>query len=277
MKTYDNIHDAYLGTLADIYDNPDYIAEPRGQRTREKTDYAFRIINPQVEYIVTKDLERNKVIADYSQKEFDLYNSGSCDVNDFIKISKFWGTIKNPDNTVNSAYGRLIWFLKSCGNDFEPNFVDHPLFTTRAEEARVLSGKHEKHGGRVLVHKTKLRTPWEWILHCLRKDKDTRHAHLKFSLPEHLWDGNRDITCTQHMNFLIRDNKLNACVVMRSNDLTLGLVYDLPWFISLMYRIVDELKDIYPDLEVGHYTHMVHSLHIYDRDEDKILKMLGRV
>jgi thymidylate synthase len=64
---------------------------------------------------------------------------------------------------------------------------------------------------------------------------------------------------------------------MRSNDLTLGLVYDLPWFISLIYKMKDDLQETYPDLKIGTYTHYVHNIHIYDRDEDKILKMLGRV
>jgi thymidylate synthase len=63
---------------------------------------------------------------------------------------------------------------------------------------------------------------------------------------------------------------------MRSNDLTLGLAYDLPWFIGLMQDMVDDLRGAYPNLKVGTYTHTVDSLHIYDRDEDKILGMLGR-
>ena len=62
---------------------------------------------------------------------------------------------------------------------------------------------------------------------------------------------------------------------MRSNDLMLGLVYDLSWFISFMYRMQDELKAIYPDLEIGYYTHHVHSLHIYEKNEQAIIKMLG--
>jgi thymidylate synthase len=63
---------------------------------------------------------------------------------------------------------------------------------------------------------------------------------------------------------------------MRSNDMMLGLVYDLPWFISLMDDMVNELKDLYPNLTKGSYTHKVDSIHCYDRDKDKIFKMLGR-
>jgi thymidylate synthase len=121
-----------------------------------------------------------------------------------------------------------------------------------------------------------MRTPWDWAKQSLIADRDTRQALLRFSLPEHQWIGNKDQTCTLHGLFLIRDNKLNLTITMRSNDLTLGLVYDLPWFVGLLHRMKDELQETYPGLGVGTYTHYVHSLHIYDRDQEKILKMLGR-
>jgi len=242
MKIYETIHEAYLGSLADVYDNPDHTAEPRGQRTREKLNYQFVVRNPRVESIVTRDEERNAVIADYTAKEVELYDSCTNLAKDFGRASKFWLKLANPDGTVNSAYGHLIWKNKSHGSEFEGV----------------------------------TRTPWEWAKHSLIKDKDTRQAILRFSLPEHAWDGVKDFTCTLDGIFLIRENRLNLTISMRSNDLTLGLVYDLPWFISLMYKMCTELHEVYPELQIGTYTHLVHSLHIYDRDEEKILKMLGR-
>ena len=119
------------------------------------------------------------------------------------------------------------------------------------------------------------RTPWEWCLESLKNDKDTRQAILRFSLPEHQWMGNKDQTCTMHGNFLIRDDKLNLSIVMRSNDLVRGLVYDLPWFCGLIDKMIVDLRDAYPTLKKGTYTHTVHSLHIYEKDEKTILKMLG--
>lgn len=267
MKTYENIHLAYLGTLADVYDFPDHVASPRGQRTREKLDYQFKILKPVSEPIVTHDPERNRVIAEYTAKEMMLYDSCTDLAEDFGKASKMWLKLKNPDGTVNSAYGKLIWSKKSHGNpDVETRAAlgDDAYFALRYVE-------------RVNMREGKMRTPWDWCLRALKADKDTRQAILRFSLPEHFWVGTKDFTCTLHGNFLIRDNKLNLTVCMRSNDLTLGLVYDLPWFVSLIYRMRDELKDTYPDLEIGTYTHQVHSLHIYLRDEEKILKMLGRI
>ncbi len=264
---YKNIHEAYLGTLADIYDNPDSISAPRGQKVREKFNYQFTIVNPEPDNIITKDLERNLVIEEYSNKEFNLYESGTNLAKDFGEASKFWLKLANPDGTVNSAYGYLIFKNRSHGNTtFERGWPK-----TDPKYPGVLlyprPGEVEGHC---------LRTPWEWALESLKADKDTRQAIMRFSLPEHFYKGNKDFTCTLHAYFQIRNNKLDLTVNMRSNDLTLGLVYDLPWFISLIHKMKNELSNTYPDLEIGSYTHYVHNIHIYDRDEDKILKMLGR-
>lgn len=255
MKIYNDIHQAYLGTLGDVYFNYEYRAAPRGLPVREKTDYTFRVLNPTNEPIVTKDTERNKTIADYTRKEVELYNSCTNLASEFGKASKFWEKLANPDGTVNSAYGYLIWKNKSHGN---PNF-------------EFKNGNSEYQG----PDSDYMRTPWEWAKESLIQDKDSRQALLRFSLPQHQYMGNKDQTCTLNGLFLIRENKLNLSVVMRSNDMWLGLTYDLPWFMSLIDRMVGELKPYYPDLVKGTYTHTVHSLHCYERDEEKIKKALG--
>lgn len=242
-RRYTTVSEAYLGTLLDIYQNPECVSSPRGQECLEKFNYQFTIVNPQVEIISTKDSDRNIKINSYSQKEFKLYDSQSNLVEDFSKASPFWKTLANPDGTVNSAYGYLIWKNKSHGN---PEY-----------------------------NKKEMVTPWEWAKKSLINDEHTRQAILRFSLPEHQWEGNKDQTCTLHGIFMIRNNKLNLTINMRSNDMMLGLVYDLPWFISLMYKMKAELKEFYPALEVGDYSHYVHNIHIYKRDELAIRKMLG--
>ncbi len=266
-RIYNSVDEAYLGTLSDIYYRYDFRSSPRGIPVREALDYSFSINNPTAKAIVTRDPERNKVIESYTAKEVDLYNSCSNKAEDFAKASKFWNTIANPDGTINSAYGHLIWAKKSHGNhDYEMT-------------AKGLDPGRPGPGGRwdtfITQKDSCIRTPWEWAKQCLEADKDTRQAILRFSLPEHQWQGNKDQTCTMHGNFLIRDDKLHLSIVMRSNDLVLGLVYDLPWFVSLMDKMIEDLKHVYPNLTKGIYTHTVHNLHIYERDEEKVLKMLG--
>lgn len=260
---YANVHDAYLGVLKDVLNNPDSTSSPRGQKVLEKFNYQFTIIDPTIEPIKTKDEERNVTIEDYSKKEFDLYESGSNNVEDFAKASKFWTKLANPDGTVNSAYGYLVFKNKSHGSKFE-------------QELECIQQPNPPAGG-IYKYVPVSRTPWEWAKMSLIQDKDTRQAVLRFSLPEHFWKGNKDFTCTLHGIFMIRNNKLNLTINMRSNDLMLGLVYDLPWFISLIHKMRDELKYAYPDLEIGSYTHYVHNIHIYARDIDKIHKMIGTV
>jgi thymidylate synthase len=52
---------------------------------------------------------------------------------------------------------------------------------------------------------------------------------------------------------------------MRSNDIYLGLPYDVAFFTSLQKYIANRLE-----IEFGQYTHFVTNMHFYKRDLDKI-------
>lgn len=243
MRKFKTLSEAYLATLEEVLDRPEYTCSPRGQKIYEITDYSFRVEDPTPEPIITLDSTRNVTIASYTEKEKVLYNSCSNRVEDFARASKFWEKLANPDGTVNSAYGALIWKDKSLGNtDFDSDML----------------------------------TPWEWSKAALMADKDTRQATMPFSRPDHFWNDNKDFVCTRHVQWQIRDDKLNMSVVMRSNDLVKGTVYDCPWFVGLMFKMIDELKLAYPQLQIGHYTHLAHSIHLYEKDIPIILGMLGR-
>lgn len=233
--TYDTTQQAYLAALSYVFNEPQYCSAPRGQAIKEIVNYGFTVAYPTAEAIRTLDEERNVVIADYTAKEMGLYDSCTNRVEDFEKASSFWRKIANEDGTINSAYGYLIFKNNSCGG----------------------------------------MTPWQWARHSLIVDKDTRQAILHFNLPEHAMIGVKDFPCTMYANFLIREDKLHLSVFMRSNDLVLGLVYDMVWFINLMNRMIKELKDVYPNLTIGTYTHHANSMHLYERDCDKVKKMLG--
>jgi thymidylate synthase len=76
--------------------------------------------------------------------------------------------------------------------------------------------------------------------------------------------------------FQIRDNKLNFTVNMRSNDVILGLPTDVAFFATLQSQMLNHLKSAkYPDLELGTYTHIVNSFHIYERHFDIAKRMLS--
>lgn len=281
-----NIHEAYMNVLDNVFNNSDFICSPRGLECREIVNYAFSIENPKSESIKTFDIKRNLVIDEYTKKEFELYNSKSNLVKDFEMASKFWSKIGNPDGTINSAYGYLIWGNSSIGNktftDYIINLhakklVDNDLNYTNGiisyEDFWI--NKIDITNRIQFFYENKLITPWEWCKESLVLDKNTRQAVLHFAIPDHYYFGNKDQICTIYGIFFIRQDKLNFSIHMRSNDVIKGLTYDLPWFISLMEKMVDELKQYYPDLSVGEYTHLSNSMHIYMSDKKKILKMLG--
>lgn len=174
----------------------------------------------------------------YIAAEFLWYFMGRNDVAYISKYAKFWESIQNEDGTVNSAYGNLI-------------------FTQRNE-----------HGF----------TQYEWALTSLLKDRDSRQAILHFNLPSHQWNGNKDFVCTMYAIFQIRNNRLNFTVSMRSNDVILGLPTDIAFFTILQSQMLNHLRYHagYQDLEMGTYTHISNSSHIYERHFEMAKKMITR-
>lgn len=170
----------------------------------------------------------------YIAAELVWYFTGRNDIEFISKFSKFWNQLDNGDGTVNSAYGNLIFQ--------ESN--DHYY------------------------------TQYQWALESLIKDKDSRQAILHFNKPSHQWQGNKDFVCTLTGIFQIRDNCLNFTVNMRSNDLILGTPTDIAFFCLLQQQMYHHLLKYYPDLEMGTYTHFVHSLHFYERHFSLINDMI---
>jgi len=76
----------------------------------------------------------------------------------------------------------------------------------------------------------------------------------------------KDNPCTMFVQFLIRGSSLECHVTMRSNDVWLGLPYDVSFFTLVQQIAYTKLKAKYPDLKLGWYFHNVTSLHAYEKD-----------
>lgn len=113
---------------------------------------------------------------------------------------------------------------------------------------------------------------WDQVDHIIDKiqaDRDTRQAVLT------LWDpkldnlyGRRDYPCTVAMGFRIRQDVLDLSVLMRSNDVWLGVAYDVFQFTQLQWSVAHELE-----VEPGRYTHTAWSLHLYERDLPRVANL----
>jgi thymidylate synthase len=112
-------------------------------------------------------------------------------------------------------------------------------------------------------------TPLDCVLEILAEHDNSRQAILP------MWTGGdlahayrrdvNDIPCTICIQFLVRSGHLHAVTYMRSQDLWLGMPYDIFCFTCLQMMLADHLG-----LSYGTYTHNVGSLHIYDQHLDKM-------
>lgn len=102
------------------------------------------------------------------------------------------------------------------------------------------------------------------LIGLLKRDSDTRRAILQIYCADDLRAPYKDIPCTIMLQYLIRDGELNCICYMRSNDIWLGMPYDIFCFTMLQMCIADHLN-----LDYGFYQHIVGSLHLYEKDFDK--------
>lgn len=219
---------AYKKLLNEVLNEYEYESSPRGMKIREIENVGVIIDNPYSNLF--KNEVRNLPLK-YLKKELALYFAGRYDADGFIKASKFWGHIKNDDDTINSAYGHLIF------------------------------------------NKDKV-SQWDWAFKSLLADRDSRQAIMHFNRVEHEFDGVKDFPCTLNALFHIRDGRLNMTVEMRSNDVIKGTTFDIPFFMLLQQLMMLRLKEHGVDVEMGHYTHIANSMHLYESNFELVENML---
>lgn len=108
----------------------------------------------------------------------------------------------------------------------------------------------------------------ENVVRMIARDPDTRQAAAlvwRGNETDLALDGNKDVPCTVALSWNVRDGKLNASTVMRSNDVHLGVAYDFWMFTRLQMTLAWALG-----LELGDYRHHAISLHVYERDWGKV-------
>jgi len=177
-------------------------------------------------YIADEEVIFGTLNMDYAIREVIWYESQSLNVYDLPKTPLIWKQVSDSRGYINSNYGYVIY----------------------SEE----NGNQYKH-----------------CLRTLRKDKDSRRAMMIYTRPSMQWEFNKngmsDFMCTNSVQILIRDNKLDYILNQRSCDAVFGAKNDLYWARHVQNKLVEELVFDYPELEAGNIIHQVGSLHVYSR------------
>lgn len=101
---------------------------------------------------------------------------------------------------------------------------------------------------------------------ALKKNQNSRQIVLQIWDPEKDFpiggiSSNQDVPCNILSLLKIRNNKLEWMQVLRSNDLVLGLPYNI-----IQFTFLQEIIAGWLELEVGTYNHLSDSLHIYENE-----------
>ena len=171
----------------------------------------------------------------YAAGELLCYIRGTNKKEDFEFYSKSWDKLANLDGTINSAYGYRMF---------------HPVFDGNTE------------------------TRFHYALTQLLENSDTKNAIIMLRDDSDLHPAHqKDRCCTLCLCFNIRDGKLNCRTIMRSQDLWLGLPYDVFCFTRLMQIMLYNYNSACEkgkEVQLGTYTHQVLNLHLYERDWQKV-------
>ncbi len=164
------------------------------------------------------------------------------------------------------AVGELLWYLRGTNLSEIISFYNK-RYPNYSDDGRTLHGAY---GVRLFTDTFTGFVQWDKTLELLKKDPDTRQAVINIHMPQDLDATSKDIPCTCYLQFLIRDNKLECIVNMRSNDIIWGTCYDV-----FSFTMMQEIMARQLGIEVGPYSHFAGSMHIYDKHLELAEKIIS--
>jgi thymidylate synthase len=154
-----------------------------------------------------------------------------------------------------SCLGELFWYLaKTDELEFIRYYLSH--YAKESDDGETVYGAY---GPRLFSMKGNDQIAN--IIKLLRERPTSRRAVIQLFDPADIAEHHKGIPCTCTLQFMIRNGRLNMFTNMRSNDVFIGLPYDVFAFTMLQEILARTL-----DVEVGTYKHAVGSLHLYEKD-----------
>jgi thymidylate synthase len=177
--------------------------------------------------------------------------------------------VRTPSRRTNIIFNfaESLWYL-SGSNSLDMMCFYAPSMGKYSADGRTLRGT--AYGPRIFTFGGAGVDQWGSVVKTLRADPDSKRALIQIFAPEELLDPeNIDVACTIGLQYLIRHGRLHAVSFMRANDAYRGAVSDVFSFTFLQEVLAHQLG-----LELGSYTHVAGSYHLYESDDglaDRVL------
>lgn len=172
--------------------------------------------------------------------------------------------LKSPIRKLPMRYmvGELLWYL-SGNNELDAIRLYTSAWDRMSDDGQTVNsnyGYRMKYAVDEVTGKTF--DQLKMIENMLMESPQSRQAVVHIKGPRNLFENpSKDVNCTVCLQFFIRENKLYMTTYMRSNDLWMGFPNDVFQFTAIQIYLAMRLG-----VQLGTYTHIAGSLHLYDRD-----------
>lgn len=245
---FDSVEQSYPELLKALLTEGTEVS-PRGQLTKEITPVSITINNPRKRVIPSKVRKLN---FGFMCAELLWILEGSNDVEFIGHYNSIWKRFTDDGETLNGAYGKRIFGWDSG--------IRREIGIETKEDGSQNEITQYNH---VTINQ------FQEAYNQLKKDPDTRQATIVFFDPYLDYTDTKDKPCTNLIRFMIRDGKLNMTTFMRSNDIWLGYPYDV-----FNFTMLQEIMAGMLGIEVGKYTHIADSFHIYEMHFETAQKLI---
>jgi thymidylate synthase len=164
------------------------------------------------------------------------------------------------------AIARFVWMMAASDRLADIAFYE-PKVKFFSDDGISVPGS--SYGQRILRARPGL-NQFEGAIKRLKEDSSSRRAAISIYHPEDITRESKDIPCTFGLFYHIRENKLHATTVMRSNNAFILMPYNIFEFSLLAEVLASELE-----IEVGSLTHNTISMHLYENNIEDAKKVVN--
>ncbi|MDP9837690.1 thymidylate synthase [Neorhizobium huautlense] len=155
------------------------------------------------------------------------------------------------------ALGELGWHIRG-DDDVEALAYYAGAWRNFTDDGERVAGSC--YGRKLMAVDASGSSAWQRLVSLFKHDPSTRRATFSFINNDEDLEKSKDISCVSSIQFLLRNGRLDLFTFMRSNDLFLGVPYDV-----FLFTYMQELMSLDLNVELGEYHHYATSLHIYDK------------
>ena len=214
---------------------------------------------------ISVDTANDAFVYWYNKLTENMNNESSRDGDVVGEIINAITVIKDPtrnickdirDMPMRYAIGEMLWYM-SADNDLKSIQMYTKAWDRMSDDGETVNSNY----GHCIKYKFGF-DQWLYVKNLLVSNSNTRQAVIHIKTADN--KPSKDVNCTVCLQFFIRDGKLYLTTYMRSNDLWMGFPYDVFQFTNMQVLMAMELG-----VEVGTYTHIAGSLHLYERNVKK--------